>query len=167
MTAPTAPPPLSPSVRRMERTLRVVSLSVLGAVLAGGATGVFGTTEARSESSARGVDLDVTWPRTTRAGLPFAVDIDVSSDAPLPPVLTVSVSSSYVEGIERVSVVPAHRSQRTASDRLVVDVESEPGQRSARIRVEGRVSASARGFERGTLRVEPGPAVEMTTFVWP
>lgn len=144
-----------------------MALSLLGAVLVGGATGVFGTTEARSESSAHGIDLGVTWPRTTRAGLRVSLEIDVSSDAPLPPLLTVSLSSPYVHAIESLTVVPAHRSQRTAPDRLVIEVENEPGQRSTEIRVEGRVSPSAGGINRGRLLVEPGPGVDMSTIVWP
>lgn len=163
----TAPPPIPPSVHCLERSLRAVALSVLGGVLVGGVAGVFGTTEATGESSAHGIDLEVTWPRTTRSGLPLAMDIDVSSADPLPPLLTITLSSSFVQAIETLTVVPAHRSQRAASDRLVIELEGEPGQRSTEIRVEGRVSPSARGMHRGLLRVGSGPEIEMSTFVWP
>lgn len=143
-----------------------MGLFFLGAVLLGGVGGVFGTTRTESESG-HGVRLEVSSPRTTRSGLPLDLDVEVSSDSGLPRRLTLTLSSSYVDLIDELSVVPAPRSQRTAPGRLVVEVETEPGRRSAEIRVKGRVSPSARGMHRGLLQVDGGPAVRLSTFVWP
>jgi hypothetical protein len=105
-------------------------------IVALGATGVLGV-ESRTVRAAGGdLELAVRYPGTTRAGLPAAIRIQVTSEAPITEPVTIGITGSYLDLFDEQGVRPEPASSSSMGRYLVWEFDPPLQGRTLTIRVD-------------------------------
>lgn len=155
---------------RSERPLptwaKRATVGLLFLLVVAGAIGVFGV-HARTvrSSGTAGFHLEVTYPRTARAGLDVPWRITVTRDRPLPEQLTLAVSGDYFRMFESQGFYPEADSETRDGSYVYFTFTTAPGSDKFVWDSDTYVQPSAQLGKSATVRViADGDVVAQTSF---
>lgn len=157
-------------VRRARRVRRVM-LAVFGAFLLLGATGLLGVRTGRVAASGGGYQLEVEYPRVTRAGhaVPLAVEVRKPGGFGDDPVV-IAMRAGYFSLFDENSVLPGPSAETADGQNVIWEFDPPPGD-VLRVRFDTRTGPNRQTSEGGTAAVlvddEPVVQVSFTTWVMP
>lgn len=156
---------------RRGRTVRRVLLVVFASIVVLGATGVLGVRQGTATASGGGYDLEVTYPRVTRAGhaVPLAVEVRKPGGFGDEPV-TISVSSRYFAVFDENGVQPSPSKETATGVDLIWEFDPPPGD-TLRVYFDTRTGPNRQRGARGVFAVLDGDvpvaSVRIRTVVMP
>lgn len=160
---PTDPEPTPPEKLRRQRLERRIMLGVLVVFLVLGASEVFGTWTRTVTSSGNGVVLSVTYPATTRPGLPIRWEFTVTRPGGFDGPITLSTTFDYLHLFDVSNVEPDARSA-TASGTELSYTFAPPSGDTLRVAMDGNTEP---GFHElppvtSTVTLDGAPAVSVS-----
>lgn len=118
----------NPDRERAEQRGRAVVLGVLAVFVIAGLAGVFGVRTTTVNSSDDDLDLRVTYPKVTRAGLAVALAVRVEREGGFTEPVTISVDTSYLQLFDQNGIMPAAASETVDEDRTSWTFDPPPGE---------------------------------------
>ncbi len=117
----TDPDEPSASWDRFDRTLRLVAMTVIFAVVAAALMGVGGLQTAQATARNDQLEVTVTYPEVTRPGLatPFRIAIASLRPGELPPEISVSLTDDYLSMFDENGLDPEPDSEQFDGETLV------------------------------------------------
>jgi hypothetical protein len=164
---------LSSDPDRMDRWFRWILVSVLTLLLVAAAGGLLGVETASASASGGGLQLDVEYAATTRAGLatPFAISIASLDGAPLPSPLDVVVDAPYLEMFDENGLTPDPAEAWSDGRSVTWTFEPPEGAASLTVSFDARLEPAVQRGHEGRVAVMAGSrelvAVDFTTMVMP
>ncbi|HVE62230.1 MAG TPA: hypothetical protein VNB94_00310 [Mycobacteriales bacterium] len=173
---PTSPTDTTPTWQgvapvRRARHIRRVMLVFFAVFLLLGATGFLGVRTGRVSASGGGYDLDVEYPRITRAGhaVPLAVEVRKSGGFGDEPIV-IAMRAGYFSLFDENGVLPGPSKETADRQNVIWEFDPPPGD-VLRIRFDTRTGPNRQTSEDGTAAVlvddMTAVLVSFTTWVMP
>ena len=156
---------------RRARHIRRVMLVVFAVFLLLGATGMLGVRTGRVSASGGGYELDVEYPRVTRAGhaVPLAIEVRKPGGFGDEPIV-IAMRAGYFSLFDENGVLPGPSKETADRQNVIWEFDPPPGD-VLRVRFDTRTGPNRQSSERGTAAVlvddEPVVDVSFTTWVMP
>lgn len=138
-----------------ERWLRVVSLTVIGAVVLAAAVGLLGVRTGEVTAAGGGYTMTVWYSEMTRPGLatPFSVEVRPDSGE-LPPSVTVRVSSPYLALFDDNGLEPTPTESYNTPEWTWWTFDVPPGSEVLRVDLDARLEPAVQYGETATAAIE-------------
>jgi hypothetical protein len=162
----TAPEELPLSRIRRARSGRRLFFALLTLFLFLAFTGVLGVRTGEATGSGGGYEVTVTHPSVTRPGLAANLSIELRREGGLPGVVTLAMSSSYLDNFDENGLDPDPVQATTDQERVIWTFDPPPAGETITISFDTRVEPSVQ-FKRAKGKVEVlenGQAVATVNF---
>lgn len=138
-----------------ERVIRAVTLIVVFSVVGLGAVGTLGVSTTTVGNSDNGYRIDVTYADVTRGGLatPFSITASSDDDAPLPPNVTIRLTSHYLALFDQNGIEPTPRASFNTSGTTWWEFEIPEGQTMLAVDLDARLEPAVQSGQSATVEL--------------
>lgn len=151
----TLPEDPSPGEYRREKRLRELTVLFVISVVALGAFGFLGVRTSTASNTGNGYRIEVTYATVTRGGLatPFAIEVATADGSALPGVVTIRVSSDYLDLFDDNGMEPTPVNSFNTGDSTSWDFEVPPGESTLEVVLDARLEPAAQSGGRASVEL--------------